>query len=341
MTMTSMLATVATLVALTSFAHAAPAIIAPAAPIEGCPSARQVAAALEARLPDAVVAPYEASWRPEALRSVLEPAADGTTVRFSLTTADGQVRLRRVLPVPDAGGTPDCAALADTIAAIVDRYLREIPYEAPPAELPPPPSDQARAAAPATATATWPRVGVIALLGGGGVLPIPPRGLAHGEAKVGGGIELRRDRYSYVFALIGGLAQPLQTTTLATTAAATAEVTLRRFPVRLRVNLALPIGRGFLETGAQGGVDVFSISWQQSAAASGADDKWLISPVAELLLGYRLPLTRQRRFFVRPVGVAGLATSRYRFVAAGGAEPVLTTWVTYFSAGLELGALFR
>src|SRR5215471_933359 len=123
---------------------AAITIAPPGASEEGCPSPRQVSDGLTARLPGAVLPAVEAAG-PATLRvTIFDPPGGG--IRFQLTNADGETVLYRTLP-PPPGHPADCVALAETVALIVDRYLHEVGYEAPP--LPPPASPPA-----ATVTAT-------------------------------------------------------------------------------------------------------------------------------------------------------------------------------------------
>ncbi|HVZ71178.1 MAG TPA: hypothetical protein VHJ20_02285, partial [Polyangia bacterium] len=139
------------------------------APTDGsadCPSPRQVSDAL-ARLapglvaqddaapplpvPDAGVAPPPTNLR---LAVSGTPAGD---VRIDLTDARGELVLRRLLKAPERAQLSDCTALAETTALIVERYLREVGYEAPPLPPPapiagpaPPPASPTTVTAPAT-----------------------------------------------------------------------------------------------------------------------------------------------------------------------------------------------
>ena len=122
-------------------------IIPPAGADDTCPNPRQVSDALQAHLPG-LVQPG-AQNRPDALRAVLEVPADGTVVHFSLMDARGEVQLRRSIPAPGRGRPPaECAALAETLAEIVERYLNSVQYQASETAPPPPPP----AVAPPTKT---------------------------------------------------------------------------------------------------------------------------------------------------------------------------------------------
>jgi hypothetical protein len=93
-------------------------------PEDGCPSARQVSAALNERAP--------AAQKRRALDSestlTLALPAPGTPQEpsFSLIDQQGKLRLFRTLARPGSTHARDCAALAVTVAIIVQRYLEEV-----------------------------------------------------------------------------------------------------------------------------------------------------------------------------------------------------------------------
>ncbi|MEP6655022.1 MAG: hypothetical protein ABJA82_16785, partial [Myxococcales bacterium] len=294
----------------------------PTAPEAGCPSARQVTEAMEVRFPTLLAPPALAPTDPnqggsvprgDVLRSVLDVAADGTVIRFSLVDARGDTQLRRILPAPArAKLTSECLALADTVAAIVERYLATITYDAPdgpPASQepavaetvrsPPPPGPpvdstlaQRRRAISAGAGVSWRTT-----TGGG-----PQQdGL---EVRVGGQVELTRG-FPRLSALLNVGAAPGITTDIPPDLApdlahsapdATRSATLRRFPLRVGVLVALPAGPGFVEPGVQGGADVILLS---STAGDGAPaaSRVRFGPVVEAGVGYRLRLAGA--FFLR------------------------------------------
>jgi len=115
-------------------------------PEDGCPSARQVSAALAERAP--AVQRLRESDSESALTLVLPAPGTPQEPSLSLIDQQGRLRLFRTLARPSAGHARDCAALADTVAIIVQRYLEEV--ELPEAEAarknppsqtaPPPPS---------------------------------------------------------------------------------------------------------------------------------------------------------------------------------------------------------
>ena len=93
-------------------------------PEDGCPSARQVSAALSEHAPAA-----QSTRGPDAESALtLVLPAPGTTQEPSVSLIDqqGELRLFRTLARPGAAHARDCAALADTVAIIVQRYLEEV-----------------------------------------------------------------------------------------------------------------------------------------------------------------------------------------------------------------------
>ncbi len=128
-----------------------------AAPEQGCPSAGQVADALGVRLPGAVLDEPEAGGG--EVFTVEVTGEPGRPV-LSLYDATGAARLRRTL-LPDSAVEKDCAALADTVAIIVERFLDELGVITRPPSAPAPAS-----AGPAVTPVTADRPG----------LPPHPRG---------------------------------------------------------------------------------------------------------------------------------------------------------------------
>jgi len=100
-------------------------------PEEGCPSARQVSAALLEHAPAAQRT--RGGDSDESLTLVLPPPGTPQEPSLSLVDQQGRLRLFRVLARPGTPHARDCAALADTVAIIVQRYLEEV--ELPEAEV--------------------------------------------------------------------------------------------------------------------------------------------------------------------------------------------------------------
>jgi len=93
-------------------------------PEDGCPSARQVSAALSERAPGVLDARGPDSG--SALTLVLPPPGTPQEPSFSLIDQQGRLRLFRTLSRPGTTQVRDCAALSVTVAIIVQRYLQEI-----------------------------------------------------------------------------------------------------------------------------------------------------------------------------------------------------------------------
>lgn len=338
----------------------------PTAPDAGCPSARQVAEAMEVRIPTLLTNPAltpsdsvqsGTAPRGDVLRSVLDVAADGTVIRFSLVDARGDTQLRRTLPSPARSKlATECLALADTVAAIVERYLATITYDAmddPPASSqepavvesvrsPPPPGPpvdstmmQRRRAISVSAGLSWRTT-----TGGG-----PQQdGL---EVRVGGQVELTRG-FPRLAILVNVGAAPGITTDLPGDVAhdlapsspdATRSATLRRFPLRVGALVALPAGPGFVEPVIQAGADVILLS---STAGDGAPaaSRVRFGPVVEAGVGYRLRLAGA--FFLRPGIRIGVAMKRYDTGIRDDPSslPLATPWA-YASFGLDTAVVFQ
>jgi hypothetical protein len=135
------------------------AVLVAPGPEEGCPSARQVSAALSQRAPAALttLGPDSES----ALTLVLPAPGTPQEPSVSLIDQQGRLRLYRTLARPGSASARDCAALADTVAIIVQRYLEEVELpEVEPARKSPP----IRVAPPAPAQSPPPVVADLRLL---------------------------------------------------------------------------------------------------------------------------------------------------------------------------------
>ena len=105
-------------------------------PEDNCPSSVQVHAALETHA-TRWVTPRSEDNPASQLTLTLSPAAGTGEMSISLIDKAGLVKLYRTLPLGDRAR--DCAALADTIAFIVDRYFEEVELPTFPERKPPPP----------------------------------------------------------------------------------------------------------------------------------------------------------------------------------------------------------
>jgi hypothetical protein len=132
-------------------------------PDDDCPSAAQVQAAIENHAPR-LLAPRPDEDPTSRLALTLVTASPGRDTSFFLLDGKGRVRLYRTLPPPPGDRAHDCAALAETVELIIDRYFDEVelpllpekkpplPPPAPPPPPPPPPPPEPRAARPAPPT---------------------------------------------------------------------------------------------------------------------------------------------------------------------------------------------
>jgi hypothetical protein len=139
-----------------ALAQAALVTVAPG-PDDDCPSSSQVQTALEIHAPR-LVTPRSEDDPADQLSLTLYSASPGREMSLSLLDGKGRVRLYRTLPTPPGDRARDCAALADTVAFIVDRYFEEVelpslpekkPPPPPPAPAPPPPPPPANPPIPA------------------------------------------------------------------------------------------------------------------------------------------------------------------------------------------------
>jgi hypothetical protein len=117
------------------FTQAALVTVAPG-PEDSCPSSVQVHAALETHA-TRWVTPRSEDNPASQLTLTLSPAAGTGEMSISLIDKAGLVKLYRTLSLGDRAR--DCAALADTIAFIVDRYFEEVELPTFPERKPPPP----------------------------------------------------------------------------------------------------------------------------------------------------------------------------------------------------------
>lgn len=306
-------------------------IIPPAGADDTCPNARQVSDALQSHLPG-LVQPA-AAGRTDALRAVLDVPSDGTVVHFSLVDARGDVQLRRSIPAPGRGRpAPECVALAETLAEIVERYLNSVQYQAsetappPPPSAPPPPPNPVP---PRPPTPPGGRAGFLFL--GGDWMMASSENPSILAGRLGGELELTRRPYALVARIDVALAQQENVIR------ATGSASLRRFPLQAGLALELPAGPGTFEPCVTGGVEVLVAS---STAASGRTDRsYRLSPLVSAETGYRVTLGRH--LFVRPRASLGFAIVKYDIAVGGPGDVVFRTPSTYSTFGLDAGLVFR
>ncbi len=258
------------------------------------------------------------------------PAGD---VRIDLTDPRGEIVLRRLLRAPERAQLSDCTALAETTALIVERYLREVGYEAPP--LPPPDPISGPKAPPAAAVETatvdaatvrsarvaW-RLGVVASARGGDA------GGVDGDGALAVSVEGAGDGSRLGLRLSAGLAPRAHAHWSATETA-----DLLRVPVRLGLYLRVPFGLGHLEPGLGGGVDAYFLTTNSPGGASSQH----LAPFGDLALGYTVAMTGS--LYVKILARAAV-TVPYDFKILAG-DDVWSTPRFLGEAGVELGFVFR
>jgi hypothetical protein len=313
----------------------------PAAGASDCPAPAQLGEALNALMPGVVPTAAPTGATGLRLSVVTLPAGD---LRVELTDDHGEIVLHRVLPAPPRGREADCPALAQTVALIIERYLHEVGYEAPPlpppAPKPAPPPPAEPAAPPPTVVATPPappaagrapasfRVGLAASARRG------DSGDFDGDGDLVLGFESGGDGALLGVRLSAGLALPADArwTDGAGPRATDQTATLRRVPFRLGLYARVPIGPGQLEPGLGGGVDWLLISTTGPGTAGGRH----VAPFGDAAVGYQV-LT-WRPLYLRVLSRIALAVP-YDFRTLAGTR-VWGTPRIYGEAGVELGFAF-
>jgi hypothetical protein len=303
-------------------------VAAPSGPDQGCPSPRQITDALMARIPAVVVPTYEAS-SPGVLRLSVSGGAGAVPLRIELTDPGGEARLYRNLTLAERGRGSECTALAETVALIVDRFLHDLGYEAPPS---PPPAlkspDENLARGPPAAA---PKVGNrYDLLAGGSWRGDSSIGEDDFEMALGLGLERGLGARRLAVSLSTGLSLVNSGTLRDGTSAR-----FRRVPLRLGLFLPLSVGPGWLEPGLRLVVDWLMTSEHDQRHTHA-------SPGGEAVLGYRIPLVR--RLFARLSASVGVSRP-YAFTTmqdgAGAPRDVFSQPLVYAKSGLELGFSFQ
>jgi hypothetical protein len=320
------------------------------APEQACPASRQVTEALSARLPG-VVLPYGQAARPGMVR--LGVAVDATAIRIDLADPDGAPLLHRALP---ARGPGDCAALADTIALIIERYWREVGYDAPPLQapaaptptpptppppVPPPPRPPEPTVTPAVAVERQ----VAPPVERRPTAPVPlSLALAAGVAGRAGDAGTRDASAMLavsVEARVGIRLSAGVSTSAVSALDVTRQASFRRFPLRLGAYWPVPLGVGQLEPGLGLDLDLISVSipndGSQLRSPSPCSGGLCRSAGADLALGWSVASTHH--VYLRALARAGLAAS-YNFVTGMNGDPIWRTPSTYLEVAVESGLRF-
>jgi hypothetical protein len=325
-------------------------------PEQTCPAPRQITDALAARLPGVVLPPGQ-PVKPGMLRLTVATDSNGA-IRIDLGDPDGAPLLHRVLAVTRGPG--ECSALADTTALIIERYWREVGYDAPPlapptpppsppppsppppppAPAPPPPAAAVEAAVAAAQTprdddATgspfrWSAAAAIAGRAGNA-------GARDASAQVAFGFEGRVG-----IRLSGGVSNG------ATAALGTGQVDFRRFPLRLGGYWPIRIGIGQLEPGLGFDLDLISFTIRNDSGTTALQSPSFCSGSlcrsagADLALGWSY--VSMHHVYVRALARLGVGVS-YDFVSRTGSpptngDPIWRTPGTYLEVAVESGVWF-
>jgi hypothetical protein len=300
-------------------------VTAPSGPDQSCPTPRQITDALMARIPAVVMPSYEAST-PGVLRLAVSGGSGATPLRIDLTDQGGEARLHRNLTLAERSRGGDCAALADTVALIVERFLHDLGYEAPP--LPTPSilraNDNLSRGPPMGSPKRGNRVDVFA----GGLWRGAPGQDGDYEAALGFGYERGIGPRRLQLTLSGGVS-----TTRSGRRVDNSNATLRRIPLRVGLFLPLSVGPGWIEPGIRLGIDWLFTSLNSARRRS---------PAGELVVGYRIQLVD--RLFVR-ISASGGVGVPYQYLTTPAGDPesrqVFDEPRFYAKCGLELGFSFQ
>jgi len=304
-------------------------VAAPSGPEQGCPSPHQITDALMARIPAVVVSGSEGS-NPGVLKLAVSGGSGSDPLRIEMTDQGGEARLYRNLVVAEHS-RGDCTALAETVALIVDRFLHDLGYEAPPtlpAPLPGPDANLTRGPPPAASSG-----GRFDLFAGGSW-----RGASTDESdfELGFGAGFERG-------VVGRrLAATLTVGTSATRSATAMNgsiATLHRMPIRLGIWVPINAGPGQLEPGVRAGLDWLFLRQEPPTTGGVAQSGTRPSFRVELALGYRVNMLR--RFFARIGAAIGTGTGYSIGVKNEPAGQYFTEPETYIKSGLELGFSFQ
>ena len=320
------------------------------APEQTCPAPRQVTDALAARLPGTVLPPGQPA-RPGMLRLAIASDASGG-IRLDLADPDGAPLLHRVLA--PTRGPGECAALADTIALIIERYWREVGYDAPPLAPPspaPPPLPPPAPAPPPTAAAAEitraapestepPHPGFLSSLRWSIAAAIAGRAGNEGAIDAAASIAVGAEGRIGVRLSAGVSSETTSSVRLG-------QAEFRRFPFRLGGYVPIRVGVGQLEPGLGLDLDLINFAVRGNSGVrdlqtpASCSDRLCWAPGADLALGWSY--VSSHHVYVRALGRLGVAAS-YTFSQS---EPAPMTSAatsrtpsTYLEVGLESGLWF-
>jgi hypothetical protein len=303
---------------------------------DACPSQDQLAEALEARMPG-VVARGAHEPSPNQLRLALTLSLEGVA-RVTMIDATGVLRLERDLDLPKSGAAREprdhaggCPALAETVALIVERYMRHLGYHEPPPPAlveptpPPPPPPLPPPAPPVERLGAPVRVGL-------GVAARPPY-------QASWRVEPQLTAAARFGRLDVGAAAgvALSVTESVPMSATKGTLTLRTFPARLAIGWIVPVGaRLSLLPGVGGGFDVVL------AETRGIDTtrrSTALEPTLEV--GMRAVAAVTHRVWIDLQAFEGIDVRPEQFsiniVGSSASETVFTTPRTYTRVGVDFG----
>jgi hypothetical protein len=322
-----------------------------------CPTAGQVTAAINGRLPG-MVRPDAADAGVPTARLTLTQVSPNA-IRVELVAATGASVLERTLEIVnpqrgEGGGDHDagaevanprtganyhegtgCPALADTISLIVQRYLRHLEYRDEPTILEPSLTAIRRTPAepprpPPTRVAE--RRSVLASATGDVLGPFPePSGDSIWTPAAGLSVELAWTHWSLsAQAAIGAAVR-----TRALPGSETAGFSYVPVPLRIAAGWRIPLPRGAVTPTVGAGADLL---FETAHGLRGSSPGLSGEPVVEAGLNYTLPIGA--RAFVAAHVLADLNLRPHDFMVTGLSSPVLTTPRLYARGGLSVGVVF-
>lgn len=258
-----------------------------------CPDRVAIETALRALRPQAVAG---APGRPEANGLVLvvsELPDDRLLVR--VVGPDGNIRLARDLQMTPSSGASDCRARADTVALIVDRYLRELP-------LPPAAAEPAVAAAPSPPPALRSPPARSSEVAAGVQLRLPDHALGALAAGLACGSGPAAERSGFVARATAGLVAPVSL------GYDGGEAKLTRWSVGLELGWRRPLGSSrAAEVLAVGQLERWQLDDAPQGDSTRSVDRW--TPVFGIALAGRQRLSA--RTFARAALATEVVTWRY------------------------------
>jgi hypothetical protein len=268
---------------------------------------------------------------------VLSPALATGDTSFFLLDGAGRVKLYRTLPSPAGDRAPDCAALADTVAFIVDRYFDEVELPALPEKRT---SPEPAPAAPPVKKSPFepePRPRVEAArytlsLGVGKRMPGSAADLGGNEIKLTGGLAVAgfgRDGGRLWLETSGGIVG------IVNWVWPQGNVTAVRTAWDLSALLGWPVWRGRLYGGASTSVEYI---WLDANSSGHLQHETRLALSAGLRAGYLLFL--REHVFLRLDLSGNVAIVRYEFATQSGSSALLSAPPVYVTAAIGVGISF-